>query len=59
MMITRMNEVAVEAWAETEFGKSLSLQSSNRKASHADEFASQAITWNPRALTVYIYSFFR
>ena len=34
MMITRMNEVAVEALAGTKCGKMLSLQSSDPKVSH-------------------------
>ena len=56
MMITRMNEVAVEALAGTKHGKVLSLQSSDPKTSHADGLASQAINWNPVALTVYLHS---
>ena len=43
MMITRMNEVTVEALAGTECGKDLVLQSSDPKASLADGLSSQAI----------------
>ena len=59
MMITRMNEVTVEVLAGTECGKELVLQSSDPKASFADGLSSQAINWNPVALTVYFYSIFR
>ena len=60
MMITRMNEVAVEAaLVGTGLEKLLSLQSSDPKASHADGLASQAIDWNPGALTVNLRSIFR
>ena len=49
MMITRINEVTVEASAGTECGKDLVLQSSDPKASLADGLSSQAINWNPVA----------